>query len=358
MTSKEEQSDAKPSTSRRRTSGSRQTSKTKADGQEAPVQADQPGASPEQSQPPAEASQSTQREGKPPTIGSVGGGQDFGQLLQQQIAQALQPVLANVRQEIKSGQAQRVTGSNALQATPETPANLGLQTGSEGQSSQKGQGQLAQLTGQQSAKDQSQPDAEEQADDTTSSVGGLRRLASSGVGSALNTGVHFVERQAEEWIVSALLAALSALLAESTHGAVQRRAEGTLHNLLQKSFDALPEGAVSKDLQSQTERTLQAVLRETVDALFAEGARSALEEHGAEASRNLVHRDFGGALQEIQHVLHALVQEFVSVLRRQWQRILRLLLRLVLTALQDSLAPEEKDSLTDLSTEPSGQNSG
>jgi hypothetical protein len=151
-----------------------------------------------------------------------------------------------------------------------------------------------------------------------------------------------------------IVAGLEALLAESAHAAVRQRAERGLHASLQKAFDAVPnnESATVQELRDQTERTLQAILREALDAMFAEDVRGTLLDHGRQASSEVVHGHFGGALQHVQEALRALLQEIADVLRRQWQRVLRLLLRLILTALQDSLVPEEGESLTSMVTEP------
>lgn len=324
---------------------------------------EQPAAGPSAEQPTAE--------GAPPGRS----GMDLGPLLQQQIAQALQPVLADFRQQIKTTVQQQIEGDRLpgtvtsgaqLPKLPQAPEqqskpdteNAPQPEQEEGASQSTSQQAPQEARGEasdQGESQQSEPQTPEDGEGSEESTGhGLQKMVRGKVGTTLSSGLHLVERQGEEWLVSMLTAGLTALLSEATHGAVQRRAEQSLHALLQKAFDALPEGAAGKDLRAQTERTLQAILRETIDAMYAEGARSALEHHGAEAGRNLAHRDLGGVMEQIQQAGQALLHELVTVLRHQWQRILRLLLRLILSALQDSLAPDEKDSLTGLTAESGG----
>lgn len=340
VTTEQEQSgrgsDGKSSTPKGRATRGRRTAETRPEAQvgENQIQQDQPAAQG------SEGQQSSQDQ-TPTAIA----GQDFGQLLQQQITQALQPVLADFRQQL--GQSAERIEVEQVDRRPDSvvPRQAGPPPAESGQQPPQ------QSSRQSDGETRPQPDGREQSSrDQQPSPEESQGIAAA-ARSVLSSSIQFAERKGEDWIISVLISALNALLAESTHAAVQRRAEQGLHTVLQKTFDALPEGAANKDLQTQTERTLQAILRETIDAMFTEAARAALEEHGTEAGRSLVHRDFGGVVQQIQHALRVLLREFVEVLRRQWQRILRLLLRLILTALQDSLLPEEKNNLTDLSTD-------
>jgi hypothetical protein len=147
-----------------------------------------------------------------------------------------------------------------------------------------------------------------------------------------------VQQQGEQWIQTMLVAGLTALLSESTHRMVQDKAEQGPHTLLQKGFAALPEGQVSPDLQTQMERTLQAILRESLDAVFAQEMQDVIAQQGQDAVRHSMHRDFGAAWTSLEHTVRAMVEALVTVLRRQWQRVLRLLLKVVLSALEGSLS--------------------
>jgi uncharacterized membrane protein YheB (UPF0754 family) len=144
-----------------------------------------------------------------------------------------------------------------------------------------------------------------------------------------------------------LLAGITAMFAETTRAAAQERAEQSLRALLQRAFDALPESSTKQELQQQTERTLQSIVDEAFDAIFADDVRTELQSHGEHITRALVHRDFDETLKQIQQGLRVVLQEIVSVLRRQWQRVLRLLLKMILTALEGSLSSQEKDESED-----------
>jgi hypothetical protein len=169
---------------------------------------------------------------------------------------------------------------------------------------------------------------------------------------AVSGALHLVEEQGEQWLRSTLVAGLDALLSEAAHSAVQQRAERGLHVLLQKAFEALPEGARNEELRVQTERTMQSILREALEGVFAEAVRVDVRQHSELAVRSLTHREGRAALQHAQQTLQVLAQEFVAVLQRQWQRILRLLLKLILTALEGSLSSTETESLPDASSRP------
>jgi hypothetical protein len=95
---------------------------------------------------------------------------------------------------------------------------------------------------------------------------------------ALGPAVQAVEHQGAQWLQSLLAAGLGALLAETTHAAVQQQAEQGLHRLLQKLFETAPAGIANPDMQGKIERTLQLVLRESLEAVFAEGVRSAVQQ--------------------------------------------------------------------------------
>jgi len=321
------------------------------------------------SAPVSEAQGAAQDTGGQTSNGAQGAlnGQAFSQQLQEQIAQALKPVLADFRQQVT----RNIEEQEEVKQMPESVAE-GLERetrptqSSDGESGdtqqsdaeqsapeQSAQGQSAPSRAQSEEQDQSQAGAQDgqQAQEPEQEQGGIKGVVSGNLGPALDVGLRLVEHQAEQWLQSMITAGLDALLTETTRLAAQERASRGLHVGLEKAFSALPDSATTRDLRVQTEKTLQAILREAIDAVFAERARAALQEHGGLVSQEITHRNFTGALQHAQHGVQALLQEVIEVLRRQWQRVLRLLLRLVLTALQDSLAPGEKESLQDMSGE-------
>lgn len=162
-------------------------------------------------------------------------------------------------------------------------------------------------------------------------------------GQLVTGALHLVERQGEQWIQTALVAGLSALLTEKTHQAAQQRAEQALHQLLQRGFASLPENQTTRELRTQTEKTLQAIVRDSIDAVFAETTRQAVEEQGKLAIHDSLHGEFGSALNRAEDAVKAIVDALVAVLRRQWQRVLRLLLKVILAALENSLTSSDDD---------------
>ena len=295
-----------------------------------------------------------------PPSSAVGAG--LGQVLQQQIAAAIQPVIADFRQQMAhAGQPEthsdRVVDTNGKgvrqeaqqvmpDSAPEQPADGQPEPGPQPTERAVSQGHKPDEA--ESGDQQTATAPEEESEDQHGLSRG-KSLVTGAVRPAVSGALHLVEEQGEQWLRSTLVAGLDALLSEAAHSAVQQRAEHGLQVLLQKAYDALPEGAKNEELRIQTERTMQAILRESLDAVFAEAVRADVREHSELAVRSLTHREGGAALQHAQQTLHVLVQEFVAVLRRQWQRILRLLLKLILTALEGSLSSTDTESLPDTS---------
>lgn len=300
------------------------------------------------------------------SLGSLAQGQqsspevDFSRSLEQQISQAIQPVLEEFRQQMAHAveqqmQAQPMTGAagqaaqgvqaalprppqaapqppvpqptvqqapapqptGALPPPPAPPAPPAQQVGQAGVLPQSVSQSVSQAVSQAVSPDQH---------------GVQRPLA-----GVLRPALQLMEQQGEQWLQALLVAGLAALLAETTRGAIQQRAEQGLHTLLQKAFEPLPHGASSQELQAQTERTLQAILRDSLEAVFAQAMQPKTQQQGEQAIRESLHGDFGAALKSIEDTLKAILEALVAVLREQWQRVLRLLVRALLVVLENSL---------------------
>jgi hypothetical protein len=279
----------------------------------------------------------------------AGAGLDLSRLVELQISQAIEPILADFRQHMaqavqqEMGHALAADGmgpqrgeqpdgeSKAAEATLPVVQQREQRTATEGQPTQQPQ------------ESQPQPEGGEEKEGMQDHVSRHLRPLPSAVLQGL-------EQHAAQWLVSMLMAGISAMFAESARAAAQERAEQGLGALLQRTFDPLPESPTKRELQLQVERTLQSILQEVFDAIFADRVRAELQSHGEQATRALVHRDFDAAVKRLRQGLELVLQEIASVLRRQWQRVLRLLLKVILTALEDSLSATEKETL------PSAQN--
>lgn len=117
-----------------------------------------------------------------------------------------------------------------------------------------------------------------------------------------------------------------------------------MHTLLTKGFTAAPDSTLSRELQGQIERTSQAILRDTIEALFSEDVRTSIVQESAEAVGAAVHGDFGAATTDLRSAAMTVVDELVRVLRRPWQRLLRLVFKAVLAALENSITDDDGDS--------------
>jgi hypothetical protein len=288
------------------------------------------------------------RQGQP-----AGAGPSVSDLLELQISQAIEPALADFRQQMAQAvqqEMQQAFGTDGTDFQPGVQPSgeakaAGARLPSVRQQPADGQAQQERQEGQaQAEQGQPQPAGKEEGE-------GLPGLVSQRLRPLSAAALRGLEQHTEQWLVSMLMAGLTALFAESARAAVQDRAEQSLHALLGRTFEALPDSPSKQELQLQTERTLQTILREALDAMFTEHVRTELRTHGEQATRSVVHRNFDMARNEVQQALQAMLQEIVSVLRRQWQRVLRLLLKVVLTALEDSLSSTEKEALPNVSAE-------
>lgn len=306
---------------------------------------------------------------------------EFGQVLQQQIAEAVQPVLAEFRQQVARAVQEQLesesgperNGQRLQEGSNHTSQALAAESerdtdDSKNDAAQKALDATAQSQASEPASNaedraqiesrESQAEPGEQSQDATeaedSTSGGLRsalsgRKALSVPNRLLSGGVHLAEQQGERWLQSMVAAGLTSLLAESSKTAAQQRAEQELHALLTKGFEALPDGTLSTELQGQIERTLQGILRDTIEALFSEDVRTNLVEKSSEAVGAAVHRDFEAASDSLKSAAIIVVEELVRVLRRQWQRVLRLIFKAVLAALESSVGDDDDNAVTSTS---------
>lgn len=268
----------------------------------------------------------------------------FSQIIEQQIAQAIQPVLDEFRQNV----AQTMNQQMASASSTATGMSEGMvQPASHGEAVQQPVGQAIQQAPEQQPPQQppqqSQQQAQPSGPDGQASAqpeGGVQQglQAHAPDTGALRPALQTVEHQGAQWLQSLLVAGLGALLTESTHGAIQQRAEQGLHALLQKLFDAAPDSVTSPEMQAKTERTLQTILRESLDTIFAAGMRSTVQQGGQQAIQESLHGEFGSALRRVQDTLKAMAEALLTVLRRHWQSVLRLVLALALLALENSMA--------------------
>jgi hypothetical protein len=266
--------------------------------------------------------------GSAPQGQQMGTEPNFSQSLEQQISQAIQPVLNEFRQQmaqaiIQQKEATPVPSTDG-QAAPQAPAAPPTQQPAGQQPPSQTPTQQAQPT-----RPEGQPGIRE-------SVSQAQQGAQNLVASAVRPAVQLAEQQGQQWLEALLIAGLAALLAESTRNAIEQRAEQGLHTLLQKAFEPLPKNATSQELQAQAERTLQAILQAALVAVFTQALLPRTQE-GEQAIRKSLHGDFAAGRSALQDIVKAIFEAIVTALRQQWQRVLRLLLGVLLLALEGSL---------------------
>jgi hypothetical protein len=283
-------------------------------------------------------------------------------LLEQQITQAIEPVLAEFRAQMTQAVQQEM--EHAFSGTIGDSSGGGRQSDggdvesevvekrapSAQQNEQPAQQREQEAGGGEDHQQESQSKSE--AGKGQSLPGQITRRLQP-VSSTLVQGL---EHKAGDWMQSMIVAGLTAALSEASRGAIQGAAEKGLDAVLERTFDALPESANTGELRTQTQRTLHTILDDVFDAVYAEDIRKELQAHGQKTAQSLIRRDLDGALEAVKSALQTVGEEIVSVLRRQWQKVLRLLLKLIMTALDSALPGDERESLPS-SSEKRGEKS-
>lgn len=293
-----------------------------------PPEAAQPGhmANSASTLPPAPSSQVQQpapSRPAPPMAGTPGQAPGpeltFDQFLERQITQAIQPVLDEFRQNMTQAMQQ------PPQRAPAPPAPT------------DGHGPRQQAPPERGVQPPSQQPA-------TAAQAGIQQAqtplpppAQPALAGVLAPAAELTSQQGEQWLQSWLATGLAVLLAESSRAVIQRRAEQGLHLLLEKLFTAMPDGAGNQEMRAKAEQTLQAMLRETLGAVFTDAVRTTLLREGQTAIESAVHGDVGALLGVGEETLKAMMEALATALRGQRQRVLRLVLALVLLALEGSL---------------------
>jgi hypothetical protein len=257
----------------------------------------------------------------------------FSQTLAQQVAQAIQPVLDDFRQQVtQTLQQQTEALSEADQADQAGPSATGAQPAA----------QEAQPAQPEEPKREQQPSglaskAAQAAQTAQQAVQQAVQQAPSPVTEALRPVLKTVERDGKVWLEAMLVAGLTMLLSDSTRGVIEQRAEQGIHTLTQKAFEVAPSGANNQEMQTKTEYALQTLLHGSLDAIFAQGMRAALQSSGQAAIQGSLSGDFNAALSAVVDVLKAIAQALITVIREQWQMLLRLALAITALAIANAL---------------------
>lgn len=248
--------------------------------------------------------------------------QTFRQVLDQQVADAIRPVLDEFRQQMTQELEQQAATLRAKDAGAKDASTKDAGAKDSGANDTATSGQTSGTKAP--AKPVTQPEQQEPA----SPNGTATSLAQT-----LRPELEAVEQQTASALQSALAALVTALLAETTHAAIQRQAEVGLHAFIEKLFDMAPSGTNNQQMQEKTERLLRSILQEFLDAIFAETLRMKVQQDGQQAIQSSLHGDFGGALKNGGDLLKATVAVLVGVLRRNQQNLVRLALALALFTL-------------------------
>lgn len=255
----------------------------------------------------------------------------FSQLLDQQIAQAIRPVMDEFRQQMAQELAQQTV---AMSGTGVSDQTSGTKTPSPPTAPPEGQ----QAAGGGAEQVEAQPQGAKAKPEEIASQPAPHPSPTEALTGALRPGLAAVEQQVEPILQSALVALVGAMLAESTHAAIQQQAEHGLHALLDKVFEALPESMSNQETRVKTEGLLQSILQEFLDAVFAQTMRTTVQQKSQQAIQDSFHGDIGSALGKAGDMLKAIADALIGVLRRNQQNLVRLALALAVLALAGYIA--------------------
>jgi hypothetical protein len=146
---------------------------------------------------------------------------------------------------------------------------------------------------------------------------------------------------------------LDSFFSESVRTTLQHRTEQKLRLWLQSGFEAMVGGSAGHELQQEMEQTLQPVLQDAFDALFARPARAEVQWHGEQVIQALLRGNFEAPRQHVEQVGQSLLRGMLTLLQRhleQVERLLPILFKMFLKALQGALGSRLKENLGTIAT--------
>jgi uncharacterized membrane-anchored protein YjiN (DUF445 family) len=166
--------------------------------------------------------------------------------------------------------------------------------------------------------------------------------------SALDTIGGALKQVGQEAILSLLDGALDALFSDDVRARVEHEAAQGLQELLDAVVEAVPETGSGKQFAKELERTsgqLHALLKETLDTLFTGSVRAEFRQHLDEAAQALLQGDVSAAKLHCERALKTFLGTILHVLQSHWAQVLRVLLRVVVKALQEAIASKVEEGL-------------
>lgn len=258
--------------------------------------------------------------------------QPTDQLLHREILEALQPVLTEFQQRMAQVVQQQMDEALHLdgQGDHDTWSEAGENSLGVAQRPEARSAALAPAAGQISEVE------------SVRSVPATDQTGSSGL---LHSILEMLKQETEQSLRTLLDIALEALFSDSVRRSIQRQTEQALPSLLQVSLAAVPNAAARRELQEQAEATLRIMLQESLDAIFATEVRTEVQTHLQAALDALLQGNVEVARLQVEQLVNMFIRRVLPVIQRYAERVPRLLLRALLSLLQDAAgATEKKDA--------------
>lgn len=161
-----------------------------------------------------------------------------------------------------------------------------------------------------------------------------------------------LREQAEQPLRSLVPDALDTIFSDSVRARFQREAEELLQELLDIALELIPDEEDRRALRRQVRQTLAELLDDTLDRIFSGAMRADIESHAERAIDAVVDGEGDEAIQQGKLALLALFDDLSAVLQEHWGQVLRLLLRVVATALQQAITAAIKKGFASIVSEP------
>jgi hypothetical protein len=194
-----------------------------------------------------------------------------------------------------------------------------------------------------------QEEQEEQPVQLVSTKGpqGVQRLQLGLFRTLLHQTRDLVEQQGAQW--------LHTFFSESVRTTLQQQTEQKLRLSLQTGLEAILGDSARHELQQEAEQTLQPLLQEAFDAIFVGPVRADMQWHGERVIQALLYGDFEAAGQHAEQAFQSSLHATLAVLQHHLEKIVPLLLKVFLKAVQQALGSRLKENLGTIVTAPFGR---
>lgn len=173
-----------------------------------------------------------------------------------------------------------------------------------------------------------------------------------GLGEALSYVAHaaagllldVVKQRGEQHVQSLLNMALDALFSPQIRTLTQHQIEDVVRGLLEETFEAIPTTDPSGETEQKAIGELDLALREALDSIFDGAVRAQLQQHSERGTEALMRGDVATATHHAEEAVEAFFTAILEALGRHWTSVLRLLIGLIIGAIEEMAASKIKEA--------------